>query len=213
MTTPLLQGRRVTVMGLGRFGGGLGAARFLAGRGAIVTITDRKPEHDFADAIAELRPLINAGHVRLSLGGSLLEKLPLPTNHVVVLELSSAMLYWLDRLLTWSPTIAVCTNLSPNHADWHGNLDHYAQSKQRILRHQRPTDAVVLGPTLAEWAKLTPAHAQHVREPLNATLAIPGTHNRLNAAVALNAVALAARAAGKPLPDAHILAALQTFPG
>jgi UDP-N-acetylmuramoylalanine--D-glutamate ligase len=51
------------------------------------------------------------------------------------------------------------------------------------------------------------------REPLNATLAIPGTHNRLNAAVALNAVALAARAAGKPLPDDRILAALQTFPG
>lgn len=39
-------GCRVTVFGLGSFGGGVGAVRFLAERGALVTITDRRtPEH------------------------------------------------------------------------------------------------------------------------------------------------------------------------
>ena len=46
-------GRAVTVMGLGLFGGGVGAARYFARRGARVTVTDTKP----ADA---LRPSIDA---------------------------------------------------------------------------------------------------------------------------------------------------------
>ena len=35
-----VRGRRVTVMGLGRHGGGVAVARWLAEQGAIVTITD-----------------------------------------------------------------------------------------------------------------------------------------------------------------------------
>ena len=34
------KGRRVTVMGLGRFGGGVGVTRWLAERGASVLVTD-----------------------------------------------------------------------------------------------------------------------------------------------------------------------------
>ena len=60
--------KRVTVMGLGRFGGGLGAARWLATQGWQVLVTDRKPASEFADAIKELRPLIDAGRVTLHLG-------------------------------------------------------------------------------------------------------------------------------------------------
>jgi UDP-N-acetylmuramoylalanine--D-glutamate ligase len=48
------RGRRVTVMGLGRFGGGVGAARFLADRGAHVTVTDLRSEIEVADAMRTL---------------------------------------------------------------------------------------------------------------------------------------------------------------
>lgn len=48
------RGRRVTVMGLGRFGGGVAVARFLAERGAKVTVTDLKCEEDLADSLADL---------------------------------------------------------------------------------------------------------------------------------------------------------------
>lgn len=41
-------------MGLGRFGGGVGAARFLAERGAVVTVTDLLPEAELAESLAEL---------------------------------------------------------------------------------------------------------------------------------------------------------------
>ena len=48
-------GKRVTVMGLGRHGGGVGAARYLARQGAHVTISDRDPAWALAASIAQLR--------------------------------------------------------------------------------------------------------------------------------------------------------------
>jgi UDP-N-acetylmuramoylalanine--D-glutamate ligase len=44
-------------MGLGRFGGGLGAARWLAAGGARVTVTDLGDESKLADSVAALRGL------------------------------------------------------------------------------------------------------------------------------------------------------------
>lgn len=61
-------GQRVTVMGLGRFGGGLGVARFLAAEGADVLMTDLQTEDRLRPAIAELQPLIDAATVTLRLG-------------------------------------------------------------------------------------------------------------------------------------------------
>lgn len=46
--------KRVTVMGLGRFGGGVGAVRWLAVQGARVTVSDREPTEKLADSIAAL---------------------------------------------------------------------------------------------------------------------------------------------------------------
>lgn len=63
--TPKLRGSRVTVMGLGLFGGGLGVARFLVKAGARVTVTDMKSAHDLREAVAELNGL----PVELHLGG------------------------------------------------------------------------------------------------------------------------------------------------
>lgn len=63
--TPALAGRRVTVMGLGLFGGGLGVARHLVRAGARVTVTDAKSEHELRESVAELKGL----PVTLKLGG------------------------------------------------------------------------------------------------------------------------------------------------
>lgn len=50
-------GLRILVMGLGSFGGGLGVVKFLAQRGAKITITDARPAEKLADAIEELREI------------------------------------------------------------------------------------------------------------------------------------------------------------
>ena len=49
-----LAGKRITIMGLGRFGGGVGAARFFAGRGSKVTVTDLAEADTLEKSIAEL---------------------------------------------------------------------------------------------------------------------------------------------------------------
>ena len=53
-STRQLEGRAVTVMGLGLFGGGAAVARFLADRGARVTVTDLRSEEELAPALREL---------------------------------------------------------------------------------------------------------------------------------------------------------------
>jgi UDP-N-acetylmuramoylalanine--D-glutamate ligase len=60
-----LAGKRVTVMGLGTRGGGLGVARWLVEQGAAVTITDLRS----ADALAAPIEALNGLDVRLALGG------------------------------------------------------------------------------------------------------------------------------------------------
>jgi len=56
-------GRRVTVMGLGRFGGGVGAARWLAEQGARVTVSDQAPAAELARSVAALKDVDVALHL------------------------------------------------------------------------------------------------------------------------------------------------------
>ena len=55
--TPSFTGKRVTVLGLGRFGGGIGVARWLSERGAIVTVTDQDTPQNLARSVAQLEGL------------------------------------------------------------------------------------------------------------------------------------------------------------
>lgn len=54
---PRLAGKRAVVMGLGSFGGGAGAARYLARLGAHVLVTDLRPAAGLGAALAELGDL------------------------------------------------------------------------------------------------------------------------------------------------------------
>ncbi len=60
-----LQGQRVLVMGLGLFGGGVGAVRYLHGQGARVAVTDLRPAGELAESLEALEGL----PVRFMLGG------------------------------------------------------------------------------------------------------------------------------------------------
>lgn len=284
---PDLTNQRITVMGLGRFGGGVGVTRWLCSHGADVLVTDTDPADKLTDSLAAIQPLIDRGQVTLRLGehnvadfttcdrvvanvavpkpwenrflraaeaagipitteialfigglppsardrtiaitgsagkstttamvhhalaavfadrpenrvllggnigGSLLDELARVDDHThLVLELSSAMLYWLDRALPspWSPRIAVLTNISPNHIDWHGDFEHYRQSKLHLLRHQRPGDTAIVDPSLLSAAALSPATAQPIEaSSFNLAMTLPGEHNRVNAAAAFAA--------------------------
>jgi len=53
--TRSFKNQRVTVMGLGSFGGGVGVVEFLLNQGAIVTVTDRKSEVELANSIQQIQ--------------------------------------------------------------------------------------------------------------------------------------------------------------
>lgn len=61
-------GKRVVVMGLGRFGGGVGVARWLATERAEVLVTDLQPADKLADSVHALDDLVGNGSVTLRLG-------------------------------------------------------------------------------------------------------------------------------------------------
>lgn len=61
-------------------------------------------------------------------------------NDFVVLELSSFQLF--DSKI--KPKVAVITNISENHLDWHSNFDEYLKSKMNISRYQDKEDTLIL---------------------------------------------------------------------
>jgi UDP-N-acetylmuramoylalanine--D-glutamate ligase len=233
---PDFTNRRVTVMGLGRFGGGVGAVQFLQQSGAAVTVTDVLPAEDLSESLQQIdvdrleglhlgghceidfiasdlvvvNPAIRRDHPMLQLardagvplssemnlfwqfrrgpvigvtgsngkstttalihamltaagrpahlggniGGSLLPRVEkIGSDDWTVLELSSFQLHDLDRLPS-SPEIAVVSNFTPNHLDWHGCIEEYRRAKQAILRWQPPNGIGVLNaddPEVCTW--------------------------------------------------------------
>jgi UDP-N-acetylmuramoylalanine--D-glutamate ligase len=123
---------------------------------------------------------------------------------VVVCEVSS---FQLEDIHEFRPRVAVLLNLEPDHLDRHGSIDAYRAAKLRIFENQQKTDVAVVPRDFDG----VPGHGRRIEfEPadeLPAEPAIPGAHNRENAAAAT----AAARALGTP--DARIAAALETFPG
>lgn len=56
--------------------------------------------------------------------------------------------------LTLSPRISAILNITPNHLDWHKNLEDYIQAKANLIAHQRPEDWAVLNANNENSAKL-----------------------------------------------------------
>ena len=76
-----------------------------------------------------------------NIGTPLLSKLDdiLP-DHFAVVELSSFQLMDMRR----SPSVAVVTNLAPNHLDVHKDMAEYVEAKKTIFRFQSATDSLIL---------------------------------------------------------------------
>ncbi|MFN0011549.1 MAG: UDP-N-acetylmuramoyl-L-alanine--D-glutamate ligase [Phycisphaerales bacterium] len=151
-----------------------------------------------------------------NIGGSLLgelDGLAPGAKPWVVLEISSAMLHWVkEERMRWSPRVGVMTNIAENHTDWHGNMDHYVASKRNLLRHQVEGDGAVIGasaaekPALGKGARLIVTSDEALA---GRTLRVPGAHNRLNAAMALEACVMAVGEGQRPA----LVDALCTFGG
>lgn len=70
------------------------------------------------------------------------------SEDAAVAELSSFQLTYMKQ----SPHVAVVTNISPNHLDWHTNMQEYIDAKKNLVLFQRPDDRAVLNSDNAETA-------------------------------------------------------------
>lgn len=167
-----------------------------------------------------LGEMARAAGIEVAVGGNLgtpaLDLLPAensPAPALYVLELSSFQLHYCSD---FRPQVAAILNLSPDHLDWHGDMDAYLAAKARIFRAMGEGDTVVLNaedPALQTLPPRVPAgvrlrtfghspaadawaDAQALHWPPAASLAVdelrlPGAHNRENVlAAALMASAL-----------------------
>lgn len=134
---------------------------------------------------------------------------------VLVVEVSS---YQLERAGRFKPRAGVILNLTPDHLARHGDMDGYGRAKLRLFRNMGPDDLAVLPsgderlrrlgegmPGARAWLGELPGVVRsgtrvQVRIPGRGVLldlgafAVPGDHNRDNAATA----ALLALAVGAP---------------
>ena len=60
---------------------------------------------------------------------------------VVVLEVSS---FQLQLVKSFRPRVGVLLNFSPNHLDWHADLEEYLAAKLNLFAFQRPEDVAIL---------------------------------------------------------------------
>lgn len=80
-------------------------------------------------------------HLGGNIGTPLLPRLDeISADDRVVVELSSFQL--MD--MTHSPHIAIITNVTPNHLDWHIDMTEYTDAKERLLTRQTENDFCVL---------------------------------------------------------------------
>lgn len=83
---------------------------------------------------------------RVEVGGNLgtpaLALAPLDENGIYVLELSS---YQLDLVRTTKFNTALLLNISPDHLDHHGSMEHYVAAKMHIFDRMDEEDIAIIG--------------------------------------------------------------------
>ena len=122
----------------------------------------------------------------------------------IVCEVSSFQLEDIDE---FRPRIAVLLNLEPDHLDRHGTFEAYRAAKLRIFENQGEGDSAIVPRGFGQVSGAARRVEFAAADSLPAEPAIPGAHNRENAAAAV----AAARIVG--IDDTMIAQALQTFPG
>ncbi|WP_249020626.1 UDP-N-acetylmuramoyl-L-alanine--D-glutamate ligase [Conexibacter sp. S30A1] len=178
---PLIQAARAAGLPVGTATG-----LWLAERGGrhVIGVTGTKGKSTTATIVAHL--LRRAGmSVELAgnIGRPVIELIGLDPATWVVLELSSYQIADLEV----GPEVALLTNLSREHTDWHGSEQRYRADKLRLFDLPGVRAAVRPLGDRGDWPLVVPAAAVPLR----------GAHNAQNVAAAVAAI----QAAGLPLPD------------
>ena len=136
----------------------------------ILAITGSNGKTTTTTLVAKM--LENAGH-RVFLGGNigkpLLSQIASVTpDDFAVLELSSFQLHTVNRFennaLPFAhiefPDVGVLTNVSPNHLDWHTDMEEYAVAKRAVFTHMKPHGVFVTNRASDDYVRRFAAEAK-----------------------------------------------------
>jgi UDP-N-acetylmuramoylalanine--D-glutamate ligase len=144
--------------------------RKLAPRAPFVAITGTNGKSTTTALIAHI--LREAGKdVQLggNIGTAILSLEPPTNNRFYVIECSS---YQIDLAPTLDPSVGILINLSPDHLDRHGTMEHYAAVKERLVARVPYSGTAVIGVD-DEWCT---AAADRVAKSVNAVARISVRH-------------------------------------
>ena len=156
---------------------------------------------------------------KIYLGGNVKDTATLPlietvaANDAVVLELDSWQLQGFEEDKI-SPHIAVWTNFMPDHMNYYrGDMDRYFADKAAIARFQKPGDFFIAPHDIKEkiearFGVLAGNYIEPLALPTDWEIALPGEHNRINAALATaatRALGISDEIIKKTLKDFHAL--------
>lgn len=95
-------------------------------------------------------------------------------NRIYVLELSS---FQIDLMPSLKPDLGILTNITPDHLDRHGTLEHYAAVKARLFAKMTNADTALIGvddePSAQIYAKHKSATAISVKHALDDGISAP----------------------------------------
>lgn len=109
-------------------------------------------------------------------------------SEVLVLEVSS---FQLQNIQSFHPDVAVLLNFSPNHLDYHENIEEYWQAKMNLFLNQDSSDWAIFPEELKKeievinWIKAQPIHVKN-RQQFNCP-SLLGAHNQFNMETAYQA--------------------------
>ena len=138
----------------------------------VIAVTGSDGKTTTTSVIAEM---LKAAGKTVWLGGNigtpLLDKAgEMAPDHVAVLELSSFQLMSMEK----SPHVAVITNLSPNHLDWHRGFEEYVDAKCNLFKNQGKDDVLVLNFDNAPSCALAEKAPGQVRFFSRKSVPVPG---------------------------------------
>lgn len=111
----------------------------------VIAVTGSAGKTTTATITGEI--LKNSGktvYVGGNIGEPLLNKIEnIKKSDYAVLELSSFQLFDLDNK-RFAPDVSVFTNITPNHLDWHKDMDEYTAAKKIIYKNQSGSQKAIL---------------------------------------------------------------------
>ena len=138
----------------------------------IIAVTGSDGKTTTTSVIAEM---LKAAGKTVWLGGNIGTPLldqadKMERDHAAVLELSSFQLMSMKK----APSVAVITNLSPNHLDWHRDFAEYVEAKCNLFKQQGGDDVLVLNYDNEPSRELAEKAPGQVRFFSRKSLALPG---------------------------------------